>query len=510
MGGQQSSESGKAGRTSQVSCYYEVLGVIQTASSDDIRKAYRRKALELHPDKNIDDPEGANRRFAELQTAYEILSDPQERAWYDSHRDAILYGDGVGESNSRPAEYRSVKVTSAEEIISLVGSFSAAVPFSDEPKGFFGGLRELFDRLATEEIAVGDYQGGPPPVFPTFGTSSDSFEDVVRPFYNYWSSFTTRKSFTWKDKYRPSDAPDRRMRRLMEKENKKFREDAIKEFNEAVRFLVNFSRKRDPRYAPNTVAASDRQKALRDAVAAQAARSRAANQEKLQGSTVPEWVQSASDRGNNEVFPSDNEITDSEVEHIECIVCNKTFKSENQYQAHERSKKHTKAVQELRRRMKQENANFDLEHVDDNSQVAEAKDPNQELAGNANFNAPSPSHDAQLYGDVSQHLKEKLEEGCDDRGEFDSHVPHSSKDESSIAAGIDTLGDSMVIVDVETESAPKIGKAKAKRDRKAARQAEFGAQKNPSVACNVCNEHFTSRTKLFTHIRVEGHATSRH
>lgn len=71
-------------------CYYVLLEVQQTATSADLKKAYRRRALECHPDKNIEDVEGATALFAQIQEAYEVLSDPQERAWYDSHREQIL------------------------------------------------------------------------------------------------------------------------------------------------------------------------------------------------------------------------------------------------------------------------------------------------------------------------------------------------------------------------------------------------------------------------------------
>ena len=74
-------------------CHYEVLGVDQKASGDEIKKCYRKLALKLHPDKNLnEDPEVAKSVFQELQQAFEVLSDPQERAWYDRHRDAILSG----------------------------------------------------------------------------------------------------------------------------------------------------------------------------------------------------------------------------------------------------------------------------------------------------------------------------------------------------------------------------------------------------------------------------------
>ncbi len=63
--------------------YYEVLEVPKTASADDIKKAYRQKALKYHPDKNPGD-KSAEAKFKEANEAYEVLSDNDKRHQYDT------------------------------------------------------------------------------------------------------------------------------------------------------------------------------------------------------------------------------------------------------------------------------------------------------------------------------------------------------------------------------------------------------------------------------------------
>ena len=62
--------------------YYEVLGVQKNASDDEIKKAYRKLAMEYHPDRNPDD-KVAEDKFKEAAEAYEILSNQEKRAQYD-------------------------------------------------------------------------------------------------------------------------------------------------------------------------------------------------------------------------------------------------------------------------------------------------------------------------------------------------------------------------------------------------------------------------------------------
>ncbi|KAL1848297.1 hypothetical protein Daus18300_013666 [Diaporthe australafricana] len=485
MGAQQSSQEGTGAgsgnahggpATVRKTCYYEVLDVDRSATDAEIRKAYKKKALELHPDRNFNDAENATKRFAEVQTAYEILSDPQERAWYDSHRDAILRGDA--DSDDAPPEHYNVRLTTTEEIMTLMGRFNRSVPFNDSPNGFFGILDVTFGQLATEEEAACDWEDVARVEYPPFGSSDDDYDVVAKPFYNAWSSFSTKKSFSWKEKWRLSDAPDRRVRRLMDKENKKMRDDAIRDFNDAVRSLVAFVKKRDPRYVPNTQSEAERQKVLRDSANAQAERARAANQEKLSEAYVADWAQSRGDNDDyNDEFATSEE--ESEVEHFECVVCNKTFKSEKQYEAHEKSKKHVKAVQQLRRQMKKEDLVFDLDEPadqglprGDESQAPQAMQEPEEC--DVEVNATTSNLQEVVEDDETGSSSETWNDEYAPREVVEGRLaPGSRVDSPSGKDSGDELESQMTEVTLGEGPAPKkeMGKAKLKRAKKSAKQA---------------------------------------
>jgi molecular chaperone DnaJ len=75
--------------------YYEVLGVGRNAAEDEIKRAYRKRAVKFHPDKNPDDPH-AEERFKELGEAYDVLMDADKRAAYDRFGHAAFTQGGVG------------------------------------------------------------------------------------------------------------------------------------------------------------------------------------------------------------------------------------------------------------------------------------------------------------------------------------------------------------------------------------------------------------------------------
>lgn len=524
MGASQSSSNGNASATpaqETKTSYYELLGVQRTATEEELKKAYRRKALELHPDRNFGDEEKATKTFAEVQAAYEVLSDPQERAWYDSHESSILRGDTAGGEDV--PTYQNVRMTSADDLARMVRKFNSNVEFTDAPSGFFGFVRETFEQLGTEEDAAAQWEDVDVREYPTFGHKDDEHDDVVKQFYNAWSNFATVKSFAWRDKYRLSEAPDRRVRRLMEKENNAARQDGIREFNEAVRVLVAFIRKRDPRYTPNTQSEADRQKALRDAAATQRARARAENEAKMSDAAVPEWSKF---READEIEESEEEEQDQEI--IECVACDKQFKSERQYEAHEKSKKHQKAVHALQRKMKKDNAHFDLdEAVGSGSGTPHVNEEDYEIIDEEPFEMIEDESQANGFASHVPAEDNKIEKGIDGANEDstseqetkptnqsrDDESPNDS-DEDSDYASPETVRQRLEETSLKADASDdepqptqqrKIGKAAQKRAKRAAAEAST-EQADDGQKCATCNATFPSRTRLFQHIKDHGHA----
>ena len=326
-------------------------------------------ALKYHPDKNPDDPEGAKETFQIIQQAYDVLSDPQERAWYDNHREEILRG-GRGEQLQ-------------EEGIDLFQYFSSSCysGWGDDENGFFGVFKEVFNTIASEDMEFMDEQDEEFEV-PSFGCANDTYEDVGAAFYNYWSGYCTPRTFSWKDKYDTRQAENRWMRRKMEQENKVVREAAKKERNTVVRNLVAFVRKRDKRVLAhkkmleekaeeNKRKTQDFQKKQRQERKKLFEESGGAQGFGMSGledqlrQLEGEYTDSEDDE--EEVVEEENEEDLEDLDELYCVACDKLCKSLAAKENHETSKKHKENMAKLIEEMKEEEVVSEEEGSEDDS-----------------------------------------------------------------------------------------------------------------------------------------------
>eukprot|EP00986_Skeletonema_menzelii_P009942 scaffold4644_cov145-Skeletonema_menzelii.AAC.3 len=241
--------------TGQIRCHYDVLGVERDADAAIVKKAHRKLALKHHPDKTVSldeqQREESAAEFKLIQAAYECLSDPVERKWYDEHRDMILRG-GMHGSDAADGESSFVYDVTPFHFSGCYDGYD-----DNNPDNFYSVYAECFESIYNGEkdgyisegnIDLDDMHNAHLSVV-SFGNSLSKWEEVSA-FYNSWEAFTTSLNFAWVDIYHLNDmreAPNRRIRRLMEDDNRKKRKAAKKERVEEVIALVRFVKKRDPR-----------------------------------------------------------------------------------------------------------------------------------------------------------------------------------------------------------------------------------------------------------------------
>ncbi|XP_046912634.2 dnaJ homolog subfamily C member 21 [Dermatophagoides farinae] len=209
--------------------FYDILHIQNDATIDQIKKSYRSLALKYHPDKNLDNVVATTAIFNRIQEAYDILSDPEKRNWYDNHRD-VFHKDlidvseyDIDEKYFQPYCYNG---------------------YNDDDNGFYTVYRKLFEDIIAQELRF--YDDPNDFEYPQFGDSNSDLKSV-KYFYDMWQSFKTAISFNQLDKYDIRQAPNRRFGRFMERENEKIREQARKQRNLNIQKLAKWLRSRDKR-----------------------------------------------------------------------------------------------------------------------------------------------------------------------------------------------------------------------------------------------------------------------
>ncbi|KAL8183004.1 UNVERIFIED_CONTAM: DnaJ subfamily B member 2 [Gekko kuhli] len=161
--------------------YYEALGVPRNASPDDIKKAYRKKALKWHPDKNPDNKEFAEQKFKEIAEAYEVLSDKNKREVYDHYgKEGLMGAGGPSAPRAGPGmpEY-TFTFRSARDVF----------------RDFFGGQDPFADFLA-DMHGSGPRHPGAGSFFSSFAATPEFFPSGLGPGINMGMGFRSISTST--------------------------------------------------------------------------------------------------------------------------------------------------------------------------------------------------------------------------------------------------------------------------------------------------------------------------
>ncbi|GMM39853.1 Jjj1 protein [Hanseniaspora uvarum] len=407
--------------------YYALLEVSPDADQTTIKKQYRKLALKYHPDKNPDRIEEFTEIFAQLSIAYETLSDEQERSWYDSHKDTLNENNSNGGNQYEDESYVNDCGVNADDIHAFMNReyFDRN---DDSVAGMYQVAAKVFLRIVKDEILFGKRYGmkefekcaddtflshaanngyiqslsdfkTKTLLYPLFGYTETSYADL-KQFYKKWSSFQTVKQFHWKNEYRINKNYDRRTKRELNKRNEKIRNEHKTQYNKTVKEFVNFIKKLDTRLKQGKKKEQDairnkqlenlkRMKEMTDKQKQEALAEKTKNEfleqswqhvdedklNKLEREFLSD-VSDENDRDEGQDHPDEDFL-------YECYVCNKFFKNAKQLDNHENSKIHKIGLEELKRKMiedefilnqKGEVIDADVDYVDSGDQFFSAKE----------------------------------------------------------------------------------------------------------------------------------------
>ncbi|KAH0571070.1 Chaperone protein DnaJ subfamily C [Spironucleus salmonicida] len=520
--------------------YYKILNISEAEQDPSkIKKAYFKQAQVHHPDKNRENQEKATLLFRYIQEAYTTLSDPQERAHYNRNKNKILA------PTPEVDEFFGV-----ETFVNLEQLFHTQVDF-------YQAYNEAFKILSTEEVksALTRLQEKMPAdiklkiefraknQFPEFG-DDNSTKSQITAFYTSWMYFKTAKTFSHADQY-SIDGGDSRYRKIATNENEKFRKDARHRFEDKIRQLVQHIRRRDQRLErfeklerdekalrskqiqEQLQVQKDTKKTQQQAFVIERAQLIANLKEKLKQKTITQSellqleqltvsqrlpaevlrtaemmdsreIQTPKNKGGKakiEHFCDDRELIQQglgldENEKLYCSVCNQRFVVVGEFKNHLSAKRHKKAVGDSK------NGEEGLENPKNNKKE----------------NGSGGNKSSKKSKNTKNEMVVQDPEGSDclnNTKKQSTEIPVNLQDLNEEERAVHQIELELLKIQQEDEEerARKGTKIQTK-GKKTLKESEKSKQEDTlkNEKCSVCKQGFTSRTKLFEHIKASGHA----
>lgn len=452
---------------------------------------------------------------------------------YDNHREQILRGHNDYE----------------DESLDIFPYFTAACykGFGDDDDGFYAIYAQVFDQLATEDIEFMDSPAEYETI-PKFGKSTSDYETMVGPFYAYWQSFCTKKTYTWLCPHNINEIRDRRILRELEKETKKLAQKKRKERNDEIRALVSFVRKRDKRvqeYRKVLEAKAEQnrikqqqhrlaqirknQQAAQDAQQNQSSRFDADHEEQLKQIEQAYGTDSESEMddyedGTGSELENDADLIEEYYDDLYCVACNKTFKNVLSYENHESSKKHRENTERLKKQMQQDDEEYVNGVEETNNEInseseSDIIEPIETIESKKKSNKKSKKSKKLLQTQLKSDSEHELDDVnteladvnigniTDQNAEKDNWSDDGAKKKKKQKSKKNlnkksTQSDNNVIED-DTQNDNK--KSTNKKSNKSTPAETNQNVVDTNHTCVTCSSEFDSKNKLFAHLKKTKH-----
>lgn len=232
--------------------------------------------------------------------------------------------------------------------------------YSDSGRGFYKVYADLLEKIYANELNFAKKLGLPlPKEAPVMGNLESPYVQVTA-FYSYWLGFATVLDFFWADQYDAMAGPNRKSRRVMEEENKKLRKKARREYNETVRGLAEFVKKRDKRVIDMQIKRNEEMERKREVEKQRKKELERQKAEKAKHYEEPEWA-----KVEEVEEDEDEDALEEKKNEFYCVACSKKFRSDKQWKNHEQSKKHKEKVAELREAFCEEDKDYEAAEGDE-------------------------------------------------------------------------------------------------------------------------------------------------